>query len=441
MTATRATRPESCSAWSTPCSKRARWAFATMVCAGAIPAVAHAQDPAPVKQQQSPVQQRESLNDRQEGAPRPGDFALDPELIGFIPVPNTPVLIRFNARPRADMTMDNRNAGDDSRFVTAVIPVKSDPAFGGGGVFNINAKGSQMSLDVRAPGIDGSPRFFYQNDFYGDDDGEFPYRVDLLYGEIYNVVVGMTYSVFEDPDAWPDTVDYEGPNSAIFARRPLARVMLQLTDAWHVNLGVEQPESEVDNSIDPNGSGVNHWPDVGANIRWEAEEVGHVQVAAIVRQIGYDGPVTGHQRTLGWGVNAAAAFSLFESDSVQGQVTYGEGIFRYLNDNFVANDAAFDEDGDLTAIPCLAVMLGYTHQWNEAWRSTASWGRVSLDNQSSQDPTAYATTQYASLNVIWQIRKRLTLGLEGLYGSKEQNDGDEGNVFRVHFGLVYSLFE
>src|SRR6185503_15345415 len=111
------------------------------------------------------------------------------------------------------------------------------------------------------------------------------------------------------------------------------------------------------------------------------------------------------------------------------------------NDNFVANDAAFDEDGDLTAIPCLAVMLGYTHAWNEAWRSTASWGRVSLDNQASQDPTAYDATQYVSLNVIWQIRKRLTLGLEGLYGSKEQNDGDEGNVFRVHFGLVYSLFE
>ena len=414
---------------------------AMFLCAAAIPAAAHAQDPAPVKQQQSPVQQRESLNDRQEGAPRPGNLALDPGLEGFIPVPNTPVLIRFNAQPRADMTMDNRNAGDDSRFVTAVIPVKSDPAFGGGGVFNINAKGSQLSLDVRAPGVDGSPRFFYQNDFYGDDDGEFPYRVDQLYGEIYNVIVGMTHSVFEDPDAWPDTVDYEGPNSAIYARRPLARVMLPLNDSWLVNVGVEQPESEVDNSIDPDGVSVNHWPDVGANIRWESADIGHVQFATIVRQIGHNGPLTGHQRTLGWGVNLAAAITLFGEDSAQAQLTYGEGIFRYLNDNFVSNDAAFDEDGDLTAIPCLGLMFGYTHQWSEAWRSTASLGYMNLDNPASQDATAYDTTQYASVNVIWQVRNRLSLGLEGLYGSKEQNDGDRGNVFRIHFGLVYSLFE
>ena len=412
----------------------ARRLIAVMLCAAAFPAAAHAQ-------QQSPVQQRDSLNDRQEGAPRPGNLALDPELQGFIPVPNTQVLIRFNARPRADMTMDNGNAGDDNRFVTALIPVKSDPAHGGGGVFNINAKGTQLSLDVRAPKVDGSPRFFYQNDFFGDGDGEFPHRVDQMYGEIYNVIVGMTYSVFEDPDAWPDTVDYEGPNAAIFARRPVARVMLPLDDAWHVNVGIEQPESEVDNSIDPAGASVNHWPDVGANVRWESEDVGHVQFATIVRQIGHDGPVTGSQRTLGWGVNLAAAFSLFGSDSAQMQLTYGKGIFRYLNDDFVPNDAAFDEDGDLTAIPCVGIMLGYTHQWNEQWRSTASWGQVNLDNQASQDPTAYDSTRYASLNVIWQIRKRLSLGLEGLYGSKEQNDGDRGNVFRVHFGLVFFLFE
>jgi hypothetical protein len=298
-----------------------------------------------------------------------------------------------------------------------------------------------MSLDVRAPEVDGSPRFFFLNDFFGDGDGEFPYRVDQLYGEVYNVIVGMTYSVFEDPDAWPDTVDYEGPNAAVFARRPLARVMLPLDEAWQVNLGIEQPESEIDSSIDPNGSPVNHWPDVGANLRWESEDVGHVQVASILRQLGFNGPVTGHQRAFGWGVNAAGSINLFGEDSIQFQFTYGEGIFRYLCDNFIANDAAFDEDGDLAPIPCLAVMGGYTHHWNEAWRSTASYGYVSLDNQESQDPTSYHKTHYASANVVWQMRTRLSLGLEALYGSKEQEDGDRGSVFRVQLGLVYFLFE
>ena len=391
--------------------------------------------------QQSPVQDREGLYDRQVGAPRPGDYALDPALKNFIPIPDTPVFLQFNAKPRVDLTIDNGNAGSDNRFVTAGIPVRSDPAHGGGTVSNLNAKGSQFSIDVRAPEIDGSPRFYTLHDFYGDDEGEFPLRIDQLYGEIYNVVVGMTYSVFEDPDAWPDTVDYEGPNAAVFARRPLVRAMLQLNDAWHANVGIEQPESEIDNSIDPTGEGINHWPDVGGNLRWEGEDIGHVQAAMILRQLGFKGPVTGSQRTIGWGVNVSASFDLFESNSAQFQFTYGQGIFRYLCDNFVANDAAFDEDGDLQPIPCLAVMAGFTHHWNEKWRSTATYGYVNLDNLESQDPTAYHQTHYASANVVWQIRNRLSLGLEGLYGVKEQEDGDRGSVFRVNFGLVYTLFD
>ncbi|HZL71356.1 MAG TPA: DcaP family trimeric outer membrane transporter [Planctomycetota bacterium] len=398
--------------------------------------------PAPAQQpgQESPVTPRQNLNDHQEGAPRLDKLTLDPKYLGFIPIPNTPMMIKFNAKPRVDMTLDNGNAGDDNRFITAKIPVSNDPAQGGGSVFNINAKGSQLTLEVRAPELEGSPRFFYQNDFYGSGGGEFPYRIRHLYGEVHNVIVGMTFSVFEDPDVWPDTVDYEGPNSAIFARRPLARFMLALNPEWHLNFGIEQPESEIDNSVDPAGAAINHWPDIGANVRWEAKDTGHVQLATILRQLGYRGPVTGNQRTMGWGFNLSAVLNVFAADSAQAQVTVGEGIFRYMNDDFFNNDAAFDSSGDLQAIPCAAFMLGYTHRWNEEWRSTVSYGYVNLDNEASQGPDAYHLTHYTSANVVWQARKRLNLGFELLYGSKETNDGHTGNASRVMFGLVYSLF-
>src|SRR5687767_6916255 len=67
-------------------------------------------DPAPKQQpaQESPVPPRGNLNDQQESAPRADGVTLDPKYKGFIPVPNTPVLFKFNAKPRVDMTMDNR---------------------------------------------------------------------------------------------------------------------------------------------------------------------------------------------------------------------------------------------------------------------------------------------------------------------------------------------
>ena len=331
--------------------------------------------------------------------------------------------------------------GTRSSFPVCMSVDGGDPNKGGGNVFNINAKGSQLRIDVRAPTLAGNPRFYYENDFYGSGGGEFPYRIRHLYGQLYGFIVGQTFSIFEDPDVWPDTVDYEGPNSAVFARRPLLRYQHAFTDEWQLNLGLEQPESEVDTSIDPDARQVNHAPDGGFNIRWEDPDVGHVQFATILRDIGVKGPVVGEQSVLGWGLNLATVLNGPAHDSAQAQLTYGHGLFRYCNDDFANNDAAFDRDGDLEAIPYFAGMLGYTHRWVDRLRSTVSYGYVYLDNTASQDGSAYHLTHYASANVIWQARPRFSVGLEGLYGFKETKDGSDNDVVRVQVGVVYSIFD
>jgi len=396
----------------------------------------------PVGGKASPVTARESFRDEQQAAPRPDDYMLDPKMQGFMRIANTRALIKFNAKPRVDGTYDNRNSGDENRFVTARIPVDGDIDEGGDGVFNINAKGSQLRLDVRAPEVAGNPRFYYENDFYGSGGGEFPYRVRHLYGQIYNVIVGQTYSIFEDPDAWPDTVDYEGPNAAIFARRPLIRYQHRFDDQWQLNLGIEQPEAEVDLAgLDPDASSRNEAPDGGFNVRWEGADVGHVQFASIFRDIGVDGPIVGDQNVFGWGVNLSAVINTFGRDSLQWQSTYGEGIFRYMNDDFQNTDASFDDDGDLEALETLALMFGYTHHWDENFRSSLSYGYVNVDNSSGQEDDAYHMTHYGSFNVVWQLRRRLAVGLEELYGFNEQNDGDDGDVWRTQLSLMYSIFD
>jgi hypothetical protein len=50
-------------------------------------------------------------------------------------------------------------------------------------------------------------------------------------------------------------------------------------------------------------------------------------------------------------------------------------------------------------------------------------------------------THYASMNLVWQVRKRLSLGLEGLYGFKEEKSGADGDAFRIQIGAVYSIFD
>jgi hypothetical protein len=406
--------------------------------------------------EKSPVAYRGALNDQQEAATRPKDFTLDPTYQGFIPVPNTPVLMKFNAKPHVDFTSDNRNAGNQNRFVPAAFPLTTDPSYGGGEQFHANANATQLRLDVRAPELPGNMRFYYQNDFFGSgsDTGDMKYRVQHLYGEIYGFKAGFTYGVFEDPDSWPDTVDYEGPNAVIFSRRAVAQYTVPWNDNWNTTFGVEEPDIFVDLNSGPNpgGNQLTAMPDLGFNTRYEKEGFGHLQFSTMFRDIGAKNGVGRDQHVFGWGVNLSAGLDLTKNDSLQMLGVYGYGVGGLGNDtSFLNSDAAFKSNGDLEALPYWSATAGFTHRWNDQFRSTITYGYVNLDSLPTQFGTTetppvlgefYHTSQYASANLIWQIRRRLSVGLEGLYGLKTaQNGVDSGNHWRVQLGIVYSLFD
>jgi hypothetical protein len=395
--------------------------------------------------QKSPVNYRDALNDQQEAASRPKDFTLDPQYRGFIPIPNTPALIKFNAQPRLDATSDMQNTGDKYRFVPAKFPLKGDSDYGGGEQANVNANATQLRLDVRAPELPGNFRFYYQNDFFGSDSEDMQYHLQHIYGQYYGFKAGFTYTVWEDPDIWPDTVDYEGPNAGIDSHRAVAQYTHAWNENWNTTFGVEEPDISVDTDSGPNPGGfqITRMPDLGFNTRFEKAGFGHLQFSTMFRDLGAEDSTGDRDFALGWGVNLSAGIDVTRKDSLQLLGVYGEGVGGMGNDtSFLDSDAAFKSDGHLEALPYYSVMAGLTHNWNESFRSTVSYGYVNLDNASGQVNSFYHASQYASVNLVWQLRKRLSIGLEGLWGFKEANDDrDSGNVWRVQLGMVYSLFD
>jgi hypothetical protein len=221
--------------------------------------------------------------------------------------------------------------------------------------------------------------------------------------------------------------------------------MRGLSDDWVLTVGIEQPTSYpsilVRDGVEEEVEGSASWPDAGFNIRWARDDVGHVKFAGIFRSVGAWSETFGNQDTFGWGGNLSANFDLFGRDTLQAQLTYGEGIGSLGNDtSFFNTDAAFDENGKLKALPYFGGFIGYTHHWAEKWRSTATYGYVRMDNEPSQGPDAYDTTHYVSGNVIYQFRKKLSFGFEGLYGKNKVASGAEGDLFRLQAGMYYRLF-
>ncbi len=395
----------------------------------------------------SQTDNRGAMNDQQEAAGRPKDYTLDPSYKGFIPVPNTAALIKINAKPHVDMIYDNMNAGNHNRFVPAVFPLEGTPEHGGDGEFHMTANATQIRVDVRAPDYDdGSFRFYYQNDFFGSgsDTGEMKYRVQHLYGQLRGFKAGFTYGIWEDPDSWPDTVDYEGPNAVIFSRRPVAQYTQSWGDNWNATYGVEKPDIYVDTASGPHagGSQVTSMPDLGMNVRYEKAGFGHLQFSGTVRDLGArDSTGTTHHVT-GWGLNASAVVNLGDSVTFQALGVYGKGVGGMGNDtSFLNSDAAYNSAGELEAMQYWSVHLATTFKWNSTTRSTLTYGYVQLDNTNGQAATFYHDSTYASANVIWQLRPQWSVGAEVLYGLMEaRNSQSSGDHYRFQLGMVYAIF-
>lgn len=361
---------------------------------------------------------------------------------GFFAAPNSPLSLRFNAKPRVDLTTDSAASGNNYRFVTAMIPLEGTSEHGGGAHSNVNANATQLLVEARSSEGPGDFRFHYQNDFFGDNRADMRYRLQHLYAHYFGVTAGFTRGVFEDPDVWPDTVDYEGPNALIFARRPVVHYACSWDGRLRLTAGLEKPEVALDRTSAPDAVVRTRHPDAGFNVRWRARDQDYVQVSVVARYIGVAGTVVGKQREMAWGVNVSGRLALGNSDSVQALLVSGRGIGGLGNDaGFVASDAAFDAAGNLEALGYWSGMVAATHQWSMRWRSTATFGYVHLDNAAGQPGDAYHVTRYVSANLVCQLRDRLTLGFECLWGQRVVKSGRDGDVFRLQTGLAYALFD
>jgi len=396
--------------------------------------------------ERSLIPDADTFGDVQQAAPRANNVPLDPKLKGFIPIPGTDTMFKIGGSARVDTILDLSNNGNPNQFVPSSIPVRGEAGWDGGERAALQAKGTRLSLELRRPvPFDSTLRIYTEYDFFDDSSSStMKFRVRHFYGQAWNFLIGQTYSAFMDVDAFPDVVDYQGPNGIVNRRQPQIRYTQPIykgSSKVDLFVSVEQPDSQINTSTDEFESGatpLNHVPDGIVGFRWEGT-LGHLQGAGVFRELSFETDNGPSADKLGWGVNLAGALNIFEKDKLSGQVTYGQGVARYINDLSGENlDAALDHHR-LKAIPVFAAMAGYTHQWSEHWRSTISGGYVRADPSDSLGNFAIDNTLYGSANLMWHPTTSFRMGLEYLYGRKETIDSSERDAHRLDFVVRYDL--
>lgn len=295
--------------------------------------------------------------------------------------------------------------------------------------------------------------FEYEMFGVGNDAGQTTFRLRHAWGEFCQLGAGQTWSVFMDPDIFPNSIEYWGPSGMVFFRNVQLRWTPWSDGDSRFAVALERPgasraQTPYDERIElQNVRGHFRYPDLSAHYRG-AGDWGHVQLAAIVRRIEWEDTLedefdlSGDET--GWGVNLTSSIKAERATFKLGAV-YGEGVQNYMNDAPADIGVVNNFDDPVRpilgeALPMFAFSAFMDLDWNRQWTSTIGYSMIDIDTTNGQLPSAFERGEYALANVLYHPNKKLFLGPELQYAERHNRSDDfRSHDFRVQFSIKYSF--
>jgi len=289
----------------------------------------------------------------------------------------------------------------------------------------------------------------------GIDAGQTTFRLRHAYGELGQFLAGQTWSPFMDPDVFPNSIEYWGPNGMVFFRNVQFRWQPINKGNKQVMIALERPGASADLGTVQDRDilqGVQFRfpaPDVSGHVRYGGERT-YLQVAGIMRYIAWDDNaptaitnLSGH--TYGWGVNVSSNIGVGPKDTVKLSAVYGHGVENYMNDAPVdigpkarVGDIHRPIDGE--PLPVFGLVAFYDHYWGEKFSSTAGISLVNINNTPLLAPDAFRRGYYGIGDLLYYPVKNVMLGSEFIWGRRDNfTDGFSADDYRLQFSFKYNF--
>ncbi len=288
----------------------------------------------------------------------------------------------------------------------------------------------------------------------GADAGQTTFRLRHAYGELGQFGAGQTWSVFVDPDVFPNTNEYWGPNGIAWFRNVQFRWM-PIKGRNSLTIAAERPGASADlgrasDRIELQGVRPRFaFPDLTANVRFE-RGWGHFQAAGVVRHMKWIDTVDDNfdlgGSATGAGLGLTSVVNFGEKDKGKFSFVYGHGIQNYMNDAPVDVGIALTHSTNPrtpikgVALPMTAYMAYLDHTWNKRFTSSIGYSMLDISNSEGQLPDAFRRGHYASGNLLFYPVDNVMIGSEVIWGRRENFlDGFSSEDVHVQFSFKYNF--
>jgi hypothetical protein len=230
---------------------------------------------------------------------------------------------------------------------------------------------------------------------------------------------------------------------------------IPLSDKWFWAFGVEQPFSDI--TTNGLGTNVQDVPDFATHVRYEGD-FGHFQVSGVARALGYRPTDDATTRQAGYGLSLGTTFhpwayllgsnpvrkdnpNALERCRILGQCVFGRGVARYINDEVGQGlDGQVDPaTGGFKPLNAAAYMLSYEQWYTERWLSNFTYSQTYANSIGGQPGSTYTGAKYLGASLWFIPVVNLSLGVEYLYGQRDNLNGQSGQANRLNALVQYNF--
>jgi len=340
---------------------------------------------------------------------------------------------------KLDMMWTDSDGGGKFAYTPSAVYLDKEEAAHPDNAFLMHARQTRLGFATSTETPYGKFNTKIEGDFYGSGGNEvvsnsWGFRLRRAYGELGNFLIGQEWSTFVDLAAYPETIDFGGAVGSLFIRQAMIRYS-QPFEGGSFQFAIENPEATFTDSTF--GSSNETLPDVIARVNIDPG-FGHYSVVGMLRQLSYDNGVSDDDQ-LGYAISLNAIVPTYGKDNFHFEANYGTALGRYMTATF--EDAFVNPvTGDIETNDQWGGLVSYQHFWTDNLRSTLVYSLAERDND-LQYVTNTAEKRYQSVhaNLMWSPVPRVDVGVEYIWGYRELENGDDGDMNRVQAGFQFNF--
>ena len=266
------------------------------------------------------------------------------------------------------------------------------------------------------------------------------FRIRHAYGQFGGLLVGQTWSLFNNVSYLPAMVSKHGPAGRSGLRTPQARYSRSINHKMLWSAAIEYSATNIDKPDSINAALLQVIPDFTGRFSYKSKLISF-RGALVISTISGRVDSSSISYSFGFGASFSGSLKVKKDGKLYFSITSGRSISHFMDlFDVKSEDIAYNPiSNKFEGLMASGGYLAYSHNFPKDFIASLSFGMAAITNRDFQPDDVYNYSYNALLNLFWEPVNGARLGAEYAFGQRFDKGGNRGYANRLSVLIYYDF--